>query len=41
MRQLMGDYQFTAALLLMIITLGLSLAAVMLKRRFARRYRGT
>ncbi|MGQ9675498.1 MAG: PstA family ABC transporter permease [Chloroflexota bacterium] len=38
-KKLMGDYQFTAALLLLVITMGLSMAAIILKRRFASRYR--
>jgi hypothetical protein len=37
----MRTYQFTAALLLLILTLGLSLIALALQRRFARRYRGS
>jgi ABC-type phosphate transport system permease subunit len=39
-RDLIGPYQFSAALLLLVITLGLTVAALVLKRRFASRYRG-
>jgi len=35
-----GPYQYAAALLLVFITLGLSIAAILLKRHFSRRYRG-
>jgi phosphate transport system permease protein len=35
----MGQYQFSAALLLLCITLSLTSAALVLKQRFARRYR--
>jgi ABC-type phosphate transport system permease subunit len=35
----MGQYQFSAALVLVIMTVGLSMAALILKRRFAKRYR--
>ena len=37
----MGQYQMTAALLLLIITVGLTAAAMLLQRRFAKRYRGS
>ena len=40
LRNIMEGYQFSAALLLLVITLGLSIAALILKRRFAQRYRG-
>ena len=39
-RVLMRPYQFSAALLLLFITTGLSMAALILKRRFAKRYQG-
>ena len=35
------DYGYTAALLLLIITLGLTVVAMVVRRRFARRYRGS
>ena len=35
----MAQYQFSAALLLVVLTIGLSVAALLLKRRFAKRYR--
>lgn len=35
------DYAYTAALLLLIITLGLTVVAMVVRRRFARRYRGS
>jgi phosphate transport system permease protein len=38
-KQVEGSYQFTAALILILITIGLSVAAVMLKRRFSKRYK--
>lgn len=37
----MGDYQSTAALLLLILTVGLTFIALTLQRRFAKRYRGS
>jgi phosphate transport system permease protein len=37
----MGQYRFTAALLLLIITLGLTGAALFIKGKFTARYRGT
>jgi len=37
----MRDYQFTAALLLLILTAGLTLVAMAFQRRFAARYRGS
>jgi phosphate transport system permease protein len=37
----MRDYQYTAALLLLFLTLGLTLVAMLLRRRFATRYRGS
>jgi hypothetical protein len=37
----MRDYQNTAALLLLVLTMGLTLFAMALQRRFARRYRGS
>lgn len=37
----MRDYQYTAALLLLILTVGLTLTAMTLQRQFARRYRGS
>jgi ABC-type phosphate transport system permease subunit len=37
----MRDYQNTAALLLLVLTMGLTLVAMALQRRFARRYRGS
>jgi ABC-type phosphate transport system permease subunit len=36
-----GSYQFSAALILIIITIGLSITAIILKRKFSKRYRGT
>jgi phosphate transport system permease protein len=39
--QTMRDYQFTAALLLLLLTVVLTVVAMSLRRRFARRYRGT
>jgi ABC-type phosphate transport system permease subunit len=36
----MKQYQSTAALLLLVLTLGLTVAAMLLQRRFAQRYRG-
>lgn len=35
------DYAFAAALLLLVITLGLTIAAIWLRNRFSSRYRGT
>jgi phosphate transport system permease protein len=35
------DYAYTIALLLLMITLGLTLLAMLVRRRFARRYRGS
>ena len=40
-RNSMGPHQFTAALLLLAITMGLTVAAMLLQRRFAKRYRGS
>jgi ABC-type phosphate transport system permease subunit len=37
----MQKYQLTAALLLLLLTAGLSVAALLLQRRFAKRYRGS
>lgn len=37
----MMQYRFTAALLLLILTLGLTLASMLIQRRSARRYRGS
>jgi ABC-type phosphate transport system permease subunit len=37
----MRDYQYTAALLLLVLTVGLTLIAMTLQRRFAKRYRGS
>ncbi|MCL0105047.1 ABC transporter permease subunit [Dehalococcoidia bacterium] len=37
---IMGAYRFSAGLLLVIITTGLGIAALILKRKFAQRYRG-
>jgi ABC-type phosphate transport system permease subunit len=37
---LTGDYRFGAAVILILITLGLSIAALILKRNLSRRYRG-
>lgn len=37
----MGQYDFTAALILMTITLGLTVGALLVKQRFAARYRGS
>jgi ABC-type phosphate transport system permease subunit len=37
----MRNYQFTAALLLLVLTIGLTLGAMVLQRRFAKRYRGS
>jgi phosphate transport system permease protein len=37
----MLQYQDTAALLLLVLTIGLTLVAMVLQRRFARRYRGS
>lgn len=37
----MRHYTFTAALLLLVLTVGLTLIAMVLQRRFARRYRGS
>jgi phosphate transport system permease protein len=36
----MGDYKFTAALILLIITLGLTILYLVLRNKFAERYRG-
>jgi phosphate transport system permease protein len=38
--EVMGVYQFTAALLLLMITFGLSIAALVMKQRFGTRYQG-
>jgi ABC-type phosphate transport system permease subunit len=38
--EVMGAYQFTAALLLLVITFGLSIIALVLKQKFGARYRG-
>jgi phosphate transport system permease protein len=38
--QLVGSYQFTAALLLLVITMGLTIAALVLKRNISKRYKG-
>jgi phosphate transport system permease protein len=40
-KDLMGYYQWSAALLVLIIALGLSIAGVVLKHKFSKRYRGT
>ena len=37
----MREYQSTAALLLLILTIGLTFVALTLQRRFAKRYRGS
>lgn len=37
----MQTYQYTAALLLLIVTLGLTVTAMVLQQRFAKRYRGS
>jgi len=37
----MGSYEFSAALLLLIITLGLTVGALVIKQRFITRYRGS
>ena len=39
-RDLVSPYQYSAVLLLLTITMGLSIVALLLKRRFAKRYRG-
>ncbi|MDY6835979.1 MAG: ABC transporter permease subunit, partial [Chloroflexota bacterium] len=39
-RDTMAPYQYSAALLLMMITLSLSIAALFLRNRFSKRYRG-
>ena len=39
-QEVMKQYQYTAGLLLLFITLGLSIAAVVLKQKFGARYRG-
>ena len=36
----MGEYQYTGALLLLFITFGLSISALILKQKFGARYRG-
>jgi hypothetical protein len=36
----MIQYQDTAALLLLVLTIGLTVIALLLQRRFAKRYRG-
>jgi ABC-type phosphate transport system permease subunit len=36
----MGQYQYTAALMLLFLTFGLSILALLLKQRFGARYRG-
>jgi phosphate transport system permease protein len=38
-QNIMGEYQFTAALLLLIITMGLTVTALVLKSRLSRRYK--
>jgi ABC-type phosphate transport system permease subunit len=40
-QNLMGSYQYTAAFLLLIITVGLTVLALVLKNKLARRYKGT
>jgi len=40
-RKFEGPYVYTAALLLIIITLGLTILSLILRRRFSRSYRGT
>ncbi len=37
----MHDYRFTAALLLLGLTVGLTLVAMMIRSRFAQRFRGS
>jgi len=37
----MLQYQATAALLLMVLTIGLTVIAMLLQRHFSRRYRGS
>jgi ABC-type phosphate transport system permease subunit len=39
-QRMMGSYQYTAALLLLVITVGLTIAAMTLKNITARRYKG-
>jgi ABC-type phosphate transport system permease subunit len=39
--QLVGKYQFLGALILLIITMGLTVGALILKKSISRRYRGT
>jgi phosphate transport system permease protein len=38
--RVLGDYRYTAAMLLLIITLGLTIVYLILRHRFAERYRG-
>jgi ABC-type phosphate transport system permease subunit len=35
------DYAYTAALLLLLITLGLTVVAMLVRQRFSKRYRGS
>ena len=37
----MGDYGFATALLLLVLTLGLTIIALLVRTQFARRYRGS
>jgi ABC-type phosphate transport system permease subunit len=39
-QDIMGSYQYTASLVLLIMTLGLTTAALLMKRNFAKRYKG-
>ena len=39
-QSLMGSYQFLAALILIIITVGLTITAITMKKHLARRYKG-
>jgi ABC-type phosphate transport system permease subunit len=39
-RELNGSHMFSAALILLIMTMGLAIGALVLKQRFVKRYRG-
>jgi hypothetical protein len=36
----MGSYQYTAAFVLLVITIGLTVAALIMKNKLAKRYKG-
>jgi phosphate transport system permease protein len=40
LQNIMGSYQYTAALMLLIITLGLTTTALIIKRNLSKRYKG-